>query len=101
VINGLQAMEGGGILTIDSTRNTAEGTVCVTVADSGPGISPEHLEKLFTPFFSTKPGGTGLGLAVSYGIVSDHGGRIRVASQEGQGANFSVILPLKQGAKEG
>jgi len=63
------------------------------VSDSGAGISPEHMEKLFTPFFTTKARGTGLGLAVSYGIVSDHGGEIKVASQEGQGTTFTVLLP--------
>ncbi len=97
IINGLQAMVGGGILTIDLLPDSAAETISVTVTDSGPGISPEHLEKLFTPFFSTKPSGTGLGLAVSYGIVSNHGGKIQVSSREGQGATFNVTLPLKQG----
>jgi len=97
IINGLQAMAGGGILTIDLSPDASAESVSVTVTDSGPGISPEHLEKLFTPFFSTKSRGTGLGLAVSYGIVSDHGGEIKVTSREGQGATFSVSLPLKQG----
>ena len=96
IINGLQAMQGGGILTLDLFRDDAGESVCVTVKDSGSGINPEHLEKLFTPFFSTKPRGTGLGLAVSYGIVSDHGGEIQVESQAGQCATFSVKLPVHQ-----
>ncbi len=99
VLNGLQAMEGGGILTLDLSADAAGETISVTVADSGPGISPEHMEKIFTPFFSTKARGTGLGLAVSYGIVKDHGGDIRVSNREGQGACFTVTLPLKQSEK--
>ena len=96
VINGLQAMEGGGVLTFDLSRDQAGKQVSITVTDSGCGILPEHLEKLFTPFFSTKPRGTGLGLAVSYGIIRDHGGQIRVSGQQGEGAVFTVILPFLQ-----
>jgi two-component system NtrC family sensor kinase len=96
IINGLQAMEGGGELTIDLSQDQEMPSVVVRIADCGCGIPPEHLEKLFTPFFSTKPRGTGLGLAVSYGIVKDHGGDIRVTSLPGQGAEFTVLLPLRQ-----
>jgi two-component system NtrC family sensor kinase len=98
VINGLQAMEGGGVLSLDMSRDEDGGQVCVTVTDSGSGILPEHLEKLFTPFFSTRPRGTGLGLAVSYGIVKDHGGEIQVENREKDGAIFTVRLPLRQKA---
>jgi two-component system NtrC family sensor kinase len=100
IINGLQAMEGGGVLTLDLSPVQGE-TANIRICDSGCGIQPEHLEKLFTPFFSTKPRGTGLGLAVSYGIVKDHGGDIRVVSQPGQGADFSVLLPLRQQSDNG
>jgi two-component system NtrC family sensor kinase len=96
VVNGLQAMEGGGVLTLDLSPDQAGESVEIRIADSGCGIPAEHLEKLFTPFFSTKARGTGLGLAVSYGIVKDHGGDIRVASQPGQGATFTVVLPVRQ-----
>jgi len=93
IVNGLQAMNGGGILALDIGADETGKQISITVADSGPGIKPEHLEKLFTPFFTTKPRGTGLGLAVSYGIVCDHGGEIRVASTEGVGTVFTVIVP--------
>ncbi|MFH1029299.1 MAG: ATP-binding protein, partial [Pseudomonadota bacterium] len=96
IVNGLQAMEGRGILTVDAALDENGKQVSVTVVDNGPGISPEYREKLFTPFFSTKSGGTGLGLAISYGIVKDHGGEIRVASEVGKGATFIVLLPLRQ-----
>ena len=96
ILNGLQAMEAGGTLTV-TTAVDREGRCCsVTIGDSGTGISAEVREKLFTPFFTTKPRGTGLGLAVSYGIVTDHGGEIHVESSEGRGAAFTVALPLQQ-----
>jgi len=95
IINGLQAMEGGGTLTLGLSRDEDGRQVRVTVSDSGSGILAEHLEKLFTPFFSTKARGTGLGLAVSYGIVKDHGGDIRVESVAGQGSAFIVLLPAQ------
>ncbi|HXE97000.1 MAG TPA: ATP-binding protein [Dongiaceae bacterium] len=96
IVNGLQAIETEGTLTV-STALDREGTLySVTIADNGPGISADIRGRLFTPFFSTKPQGTGLGLAVSYGIVTDHGGDIRVESDPGQGAAFTVMLPLQQ-----
>lgn len=97
VVNGLQAMEGGGVLSLDIATDEANSLLSVTVADQGTGIAPEHMEKLFTPFFSTKQRGTGLGLAVSYGIVRDHGGEIRAMNREGAGAVFTVTLPFRQG----
>lgn len=96
ILNGLQAMGGGGVLTVDAALDENGNQVSVSVVDNGPGISPEYREKLFTPFFSTKSGGTGLGLAISYGIVKDHGGEIRVASEVGEGASFVVTLPVRQ-----
>lgn len=92
ILNGLQAMEGEGRLTI-STEADPDGTCSITVADTGPGINPEQQERLFSPFFSTKQNGTGLGLAVSWGIVRNHGGTIAVQSALGCGARFTVTLP--------
>jgi two-component system NtrC family sensor kinase len=83
---------------VDAALDRKAGLCSVMVTDSGHGIPKEHFERLFTPFFSTKSGGTGLGLAVSYGIVKDHGGEIRVQSDIGNGAAFTVVLPLRQGA---
>lgn len=94
VINGLQAMNSEGILTVSTTIDSESGSCLVTIGDSGPGIPTHIQEKLFTPFFTTKPRGTGLGLAVSYGIVKDHGGGIRVENKADQGAVFIVDLPL-------
>lgn len=96
IVNGLQAMPEGGELLVDAEPDGAGGCVRVTVRDDGCGIKAEDLDRIFTPFFSTKSRGTGLGLAVSYGIVSDHGGEIKVVSTRGAGATFVVILPLTQ-----
>jgi two-component system NtrC family sensor kinase len=94
ILNGLQAMPEGGKLTMDAAVVDKGRRVSIVVTDNGCGISAHNIEKLFTPFFTTKARGTGLGLAVSYGIVSDHGGDIRVESREGEGAGFTVLLPL-------
>ena len=74
----------------------AERPVVVEVEDNGSGIDPAHLPHIFEPFFTTKPvgQGTGLGLSLTYGIVRDHGGTIDVESPPGQGACFTVFLPL-------
>jgi signal transduction histidine kinase len=63
------------------------------VEDTGPGLSEEQRTRLFTPYYTTKKGGTGLGLAIVQGIVSDHGGRIEVASAPGKGTAFTIFLP--------
>jgi len=96
ILNGLQAMPEGGELLVDALQEAA--LAQITIQDHGCGIREEDLDKLFTPFFSTKARGTGLGLAVSYGIVSDHGGEIRVESRVGAGTTFTVTLPLQQPA---
>jgi len=68
----------------------------LTVADDGSGIPPENLDKIFNPFFTTKPvgQGTGLGLAICHGIVASHGGEIRVDSELGKGTRLSLVLPV-------
>jgi len=96
IINGLQAMPEGGKLVVSAEPDPPDQRVRVTVQDSGCGIQEEDKVRLFSPFFSTKAQGTGLGLAVSYGIVRDHGGDIRVESRVGEGATFIVFLPLRQ-----
>jgi PAS domain S-box-containing protein len=84
-----------GARTITVTTAHDRDLVTISVADTGPGIAPEHLQRIFNPFFTTKPvgEGTGLGLSISDGIVREHGGRIRVESSPGQGARFIVELP--------
>jgi len=92
ILNAVDAMPGGGTLTL-STRDL-DGHVEVRVGDTGLGIPPEVREKIFDPFFTTKgPQGTGLGLSMTYGIVSRHGGLITVDSEEGRGSTFCLTFP--------
>jgi two-component system NtrC family sensor kinase len=97
MVNAADAMteDDGGTLTI-STRQPDTLHVEICVSDTGPGMSEEVQSKLFTPFFTTKPPGkgTGLGLSIIYGIVKMHRGDIRVRSEEGQGSEFTIILPV-------
>jgi signal transduction histidine kinase len=74
--------------------------VVLTVADDGSGIPPEHVDKIFSPFFTTKPvgQGTGLGLAICHGIVASHGGEIRVDTEVGRGTRISLVLPAAEAA---
>jgi signal transduction histidine kinase len=92
--NAAQAVGASGEIWVASRDR--EHVVEVSVRDSGPGIQAEHLSKLFEPFFTTKPvgQGTGLGLSVSYQVIQEAGGRIEVTSDEGRGAEFTVVLPL-------
>ncbi|MFA6107340.1 MAG: ATP-binding protein [Candidatus Latescibacterota bacterium] len=94
ILNALNAMPRGGDLRI-TARRIGEG-VEIRFADTGVGIAREHLDRIFEPFFTTRSaeGGTGLGLAVSYGIVEAHQGTITVESEPGQGAVFIIRLPL-------
>jgi signal transduction histidine kinase len=91
--NAMHAMPRGGRLAIRVARDAA--AVRIAVADTGVGIPAAVRAKLFEPFFTTRPEGTGLGLSVSYGIVQAHGGRIDVDSAEGRGSTFTVSLPLE------
>jgi PAS domain S-box-containing protein len=94
IMNGVQAVEDRGKISI-STR-TKDDHVLIEIEDDGPGISKEVLDKIFDPFFSTKEQGkgTGLGLSVSYGIIHEHNGEIKVQSTPGHGAKFTVTIPL-------
>lgn len=95
-INAQQAMDGNPGEVRVSTRLTEDGRVEVCVKDTGPGMSPEIQAKIFEPFFTTKPAGkgTGLGLSVTYGIIRDHKGVVRIESEVGKGAAFFVTFPV-------
>lgn len=99
-INALQSMEGGGRLDLTVTdQGDAWG---VAVADTGCGVRPEMLDKIFDPFFSTKDKGSGLGLSIVRNIIEQHRGTIRIASAEGHGTTVTVVLPKSgPGCEEG
>jgi signal transduction histidine kinase len=94
ILNARDAIPDGGRITL-STRSLDDGSLAVEVADNGIGIAPENVAKIYDPFYTTKGvgRGTGLGLAVSYGIVQEHAGHISVDSTPGHGTTFRIILP--------
>lgn len=96
IVNAAQSIEGEGEIILETAVN--DGWVTVSVSDTGSGIDPAHMNRIFDAFFTTKDvgQGTGLGLSLSYTIVQRHGGRIEVDSKPGQGSRFTVVLPVKQ-----
>jgi signal transduction histidine kinase len=94
VLNGVRAMPGGGWIEIGGYKTANGQCIVLSVADTGPGIAPEHLETIFEAGFSTRNGSPGLGLAVCRKIVGQHGGTIRAVSRPGRGAAFTILLPL-------
>ena len=105
VLNAKDSMIDNGGTDLFVTTEVAGNEIVLTIRDTGGGIAPEHLHRIYDPFFTTKntpkPGqhkGTGLGLAVSYGIVQEHGGQIQVESEVGQGTAFRLLLPILQGS---
>jgi two-component system NtrC family sensor kinase len=98
VKNGVEAAGPGGKVLIGLSRGNGGGAV-IRVSDSGPGLTAEASHKLFEPFFTTKPTGTGLGLAVSLGIVQAHGGTLEADSPAGGGARFTIRLPASPPGK--
>lgn len=97
VLNAVHAMPEGGTVTVSadnvSSRHSGKKYVKFSVADSGAGISEQHLLKIFDPYFTTKQHGSGLGLATSYSIIKKHGGKIRATSIVGKGSTFTISLP--------
>ncbi len=98
ILNALQAMQTGGLLTVSTALIEADGSkwARVSIADTGPGIPEQLLAKIFIPFFTTKAQGTGLGLAICHKLVTQHGGRLGVESEDGKGTVFTVDLPVSE-----
>ncbi len=93
--NAVEAMDKGGILTV-STQDFPD-RISIVFSDTGPGISPENLSRIFYPFYTTKERGTGLGLAIAYRIVEEHKGRLSVDSTSDIGTTFEIVLPKAYG----
>jgi len=100
LMNAAQAMEENGTIRIVTRPAAAEDTVEVLISDTGHGIPPEDVGRIFDPFFSTKPSGqgTGLGLSITYGIITSHKGTIQVDSELGKGTTFTIRMPAAMGA---
>lgn len=96
ISNALDAMPDGGTLTVSAQKHGAE--ALVAISDNGHGMTEEEARHLFAPFFTTKSDGTGLGLAYTQRIVTEHGGKINCATERGKGSTFSIQLPLTVGA---
>jgi signal transduction histidine kinase len=91
VVNGVEAMQNGGALRI---RTEGDGGQCLLeVSDDGPGIPPEVREKIFNLYFTTKPNGSGIGLAIAFRVVQLHNGKIEVVSKTGEGTSFRLVFP--------
>ena len=93
MLNACQAMPGGGELMLSVARNGSSDAL-IDVVDTGPGITPEAAERIFQAYYSTKKGGTGLGLPMSKRIAQEHGGDLSVRSDPGKGSDFTLRLPL-------
>ena len=98
ILNAVEAIKDKGVITISSQMVPNQLYGKIEIADNGCGIPQENLSKIFEPFFSTKKKGTGLGLAVSYGIVQNHQGTIKVLRKQGGGTRFIIEIPSAQAA---
>jgi signal transduction histidine kinase len=94
--NALEAMPQGGELRI--TSRLRDGQAEITISDTGEGMPPEVVAKIFQPYFTTKEQGSGLGLAICQGIIQEHGGCLLAGSAPGRGASFTIQLPLEETA---
>lgn len=94
VLNGIQAMDPGGTLTLETHRLAEENRLQIVISDTGKGIPKEDLPRIFLPYFSTKEKGSGLGLAIAHRVVTDHNGKIEVKSEPGKGTTVVITLPM-------
>ncbi len=96
VFNSIEAMSSGGRLEVSSSKVTKKKEACMTIRDTGHGISEKHIDHIFDPFYTTKEmgEGTGMGLSIAYGVLKQHGGEIKVKSKAGEGTTFILCFPL-------
>jgi signal transduction histidine kinase len=92
MLNALQAMPEGGELILSASKD--DGAALIDIIDTGKGIAPEAIDKIFQAYYTSKKGGTGLGLAMTQRIVKEHGGQLSVTSEMGKGSDFQLRLPL-------
>jgi two-component system sensor histidine kinase AtoS len=96
LLNAGDATPDDGTVTVRTSNDPMANSIRIEISDTGPGIEEEAMDKIFRPFFTTKPKGTGLGLAISRQLIERHGGDIRVSNNSGRGTAFTIILPLKK-----
>jgi signal transduction histidine kinase len=94
LLNARDAMPRGGEVHIETAPDRT-GWLSLTIADTGDGMTPEALARIWEPFYTTKTSGTGLGLAVTHRIIREHGGTVAVQSAPGRGTTFTIVLPLQ------
>ena len=96
LLNAIEAMPNGGTVTVETSHEEESPFLHIMIADTGKGIDKNIINKIFQPFFTTKPKGTGLGLAITRRLIEQHGGSIRVANNQDRGASFTIDLPIKR-----
>jgi two-component system sensor histidine kinase AtoS len=96
LLNAGDATPDGGTVTVRTSHDQMANSIRIEIDDTGPGIEEDAMDKIFRPFFTTKPKGTGLGLAISRQLIERHGGNIRVSNNSGSGTAFTIVLPLKK-----
>lgn len=96
LLNATEAMPDGGIITVKTSNGALPDSFCVEISDTGKGIDEGIRDKIFQPFFTTKPKGTGLGLAITKQFIEQHGGSISISRNSNQGTTFRVTLPIKK-----
>ena len=94
ILNGLEALAAGGRFSMVTSYAPATGTISVTLEDTGSGMSDATLARVFDLFFTTKPEGTGLGMALARSVIQRHGGQLSITSEVGQGTRVIIRLPI-------
>jgi two-component system, NtrC family, sensor kinase len=102
IFNAMESMPKGGLMTISGGSGPGDKQIWLTIADTGQGIPPDELSRIFDPFYSTKLSGRGVGLGLSmvYGIIREHHGTVEVRSEPGKGTVFKIILPIERTKSE-
>jgi signal transduction histidine kinase len=95
LLNAIEAVPNKGRISINVKREESAGRLVILVRDTGPGIPEEYLERIFEPYFTKRPGGTGLGLALARRIVEEHDGKIKATNHPDGGAQFEISLPAE------